>query len=175
MRTVDRLSLGRRFTGGGLPRRHLGRLRRRHHGVAHGPERATTTCQLHMRHFREGDEIVVAPWRAGACPVIEDLVVDRSAFVASSRGRLRLRSRGQRSRRERSRRPQGRRRSSLRRRLLYRLQCLRCRLPPMPRQACSSWRPPRTPRRAGAAKGVVIPCPASGAASSTEVRNPHVG
>jgi succinate dehydrogenase / fumarate reductase iron-sulfur subunit len=49
-------------------------------GVAHGPERATTTCQLHMRHFADGDTIDVEPWRAAAFPVIRDLVVDRSAF-----------------------------------------------------------------------------------------------
>jgi succinate dehydrogenase / fumarate reductase iron-sulfur subunit len=49
-------------------------------GVAHGPERATTVCQLHMRHFRDGDEITIEPWRAQAFPVIKDLVVDRSAF-----------------------------------------------------------------------------------------------
>lgn len=49
-------------------------------GVPHGPQAATTTCQLHMRHFRDGDEIVVEPWRARAFPVIKDLVVDRSAF-----------------------------------------------------------------------------------------------
>jgi succinate dehydrogenase / fumarate reductase iron-sulfur subunit len=49
-------------------------------GRAHGPQAATTTCQLHMRHFVDGDEIVVEPWRAGAFPVIRDLVVDRSAF-----------------------------------------------------------------------------------------------
>jgi succinate dehydrogenase / fumarate reductase, iron-sulfur subunit len=49
-------------------------------GVAHGPERATATCQLHMRHFKEGDEIRVEPWRARAFPVIKDLTVDRSAF-----------------------------------------------------------------------------------------------
>ena len=49
-------------------------------GVAHGPERATTTCQLHMRHFNDGDVIDVEPWRAAAFPVIKDLVVDRSAF-----------------------------------------------------------------------------------------------
>ena len=49
-------------------------------GVAHGPEPATTTCQLHMRHFNDGDEIVVEPWRAKAFPVLKDLVVDRSAF-----------------------------------------------------------------------------------------------
>jgi succinate dehydrogenase / fumarate reductase iron-sulfur subunit len=49
-------------------------------GVAHGPERATTACQLHMRHFRDGDEITIEPWRAQAFPVLRDLVVDRSAF-----------------------------------------------------------------------------------------------
>src|SRR5258708_10741028 len=49
-------------------------------GVAHGPERATTTCQLHMRHFKDGDTIVIEPWRARAFPVIKDLIVDRSAF-----------------------------------------------------------------------------------------------
>jgi succinate dehydrogenase / fumarate reductase iron-sulfur subunit len=49
-------------------------------GVAHGPQAATTTCQLHMRHFRDGDEIYIEPWRAKAFPVIKDLVVDRSAF-----------------------------------------------------------------------------------------------
>ncbi len=48
-------------------------------GVAHGPEQ-TTTCQLHMRSFRDGDVIVVEPWRAGAFPVVKDLVVDRGAF-----------------------------------------------------------------------------------------------
>lgn len=49
-------------------------------GQAHGPEPETTTCQLHMRHFRDGDTIVIEPWRAKAFPVIKDLVVDRSAF-----------------------------------------------------------------------------------------------
>ncbi len=49
-------------------------------GVAHGPERATTTCQLHMRHFDDGDVIDVEPWRAAAFPVVKDLVVDRDAF-----------------------------------------------------------------------------------------------
>jgi succinate dehydrogenase / fumarate reductase iron-sulfur subunit len=48
-------------------------------GRAHGPER-TTTCQLHMRHFSDGDVIDIEPWRSGAFPVIRDLVVDRSAF-----------------------------------------------------------------------------------------------
>ncbi|MEP6866024.1 MAG: succinate dehydrogenase/fumarate reductase iron-sulfur subunit [Deltaproteobacteria bacterium] len=49
-------------------------------GVAHGPLRAVATCQLHMRHFREGAKIRVEPWRAAAFPVVKDLVVDRSAF-----------------------------------------------------------------------------------------------
>ena len=49
-------------------------------GVAHGPEHATTTCQLHMRHFKDGDTIYIEPWRAKAFPVIKDLVVDRGAF-----------------------------------------------------------------------------------------------
>ncbi|OLR91626.1 succinate dehydrogenase/fumarate reductase iron-sulfur subunit [Actinokineospora bangkokensis] len=49
-------------------------------GVAHGPERATTTCQLHMRHFDPAHPIVVEPWRAAPFPVVRDLVVDRSAL-----------------------------------------------------------------------------------------------
>ena len=49
-------------------------------GRAHGPMNATTTCQLHMRHFQDGETITVEPWRAQAFPVIKDLVVDRSAF-----------------------------------------------------------------------------------------------
>ena len=49
-------------------------------GVAHGPMRATATCQLHMRSFKDGDDIVVEPWRAAAFPVIRDLVVNRSAL-----------------------------------------------------------------------------------------------
>ncbi|GLZ41666.1 succinate dehydrogenase/fumarate reductase iron-sulfur subunit [Actinokineospora sp. NBRC 105648] len=49
-------------------------------GVAHGPERATTTCQLHMRHFDPAKPIVVEPWRAAPFPVVRDLVVDRSAL-----------------------------------------------------------------------------------------------
>ncbi len=49
-------------------------------GVAHGPMRATTACQLHMRSFRDGDTIVIEPWRAQAFPVLRDLCVDRSAF-----------------------------------------------------------------------------------------------
>jgi succinate dehydrogenase / fumarate reductase iron-sulfur subunit len=49
-------------------------------GQAHGPERSTATCQLHMRKFSSGAEIVIEPWRAAAFPIIKDLMVDRSAF-----------------------------------------------------------------------------------------------
>jgi len=49
-------------------------------GIAHGPLRGATTCQLHMRSFKDGETIIVEPWRAKAFPVIKDLVVDRSAF-----------------------------------------------------------------------------------------------
>jgi len=49
-------------------------------GIAHGPDRGTTVCQLHMRRFKDGDTITVEPWRAVAFPVVKDLVIDRSAF-----------------------------------------------------------------------------------------------
>ena len=49
-------------------------------GEPHGPDRAITTCQLHMRKFKNGDTIYIEPWRAKAFPVIKDLVVDRSSF-----------------------------------------------------------------------------------------------
>ncbi len=49
-------------------------------GQAHGPQRATTTCQLHMRSFSDNETIVIEPWRASAFPVMKDLMVDRSAF-----------------------------------------------------------------------------------------------
>ena len=49
-------------------------------GRAHGPLKGTTTCQLHMRHFKNGETIFIEPWRAKAFPVIKDLVVDRSSF-----------------------------------------------------------------------------------------------
>jgi len=49
-------------------------------GRAHGPDTGTTTCQLHMRKFNDGDTIYVEPWRSKAFPIIKDLVVDRSAF-----------------------------------------------------------------------------------------------
>lgn len=49
-------------------------------GAPHGPRKATTACQLHMRSFRDGDEVVLEPWRAKAFPVLKDLIVDRGAF-----------------------------------------------------------------------------------------------
>jgi succinate dehydrogenase / fumarate reductase iron-sulfur subunit len=49
-------------------------------GQAHGPEKETTTCQLHMRKFKNGDTIVIEPWRAKAFPVVKDLMVDRNAL-----------------------------------------------------------------------------------------------
>jgi succinate dehydrogenase / fumarate reductase iron-sulfur subunit len=49
-------------------------------GIPHGPQQSTTVCQLHMRHYRDGETIVIEPWRARAFPVIRDLVVDRGAL-----------------------------------------------------------------------------------------------
>jgi len=49
-------------------------------GEPHGPQKATTACQLHMRHYKDGDTITIEPWRAKAFPVVKDLVVDRSGF-----------------------------------------------------------------------------------------------
>lgn len=49
-------------------------------GIPHGPQEKTTVCQLHMRHFKDGDAIYIEPWRAKAFPVIKDLIVDRSSL-----------------------------------------------------------------------------------------------
>ncbi len=49
-------------------------------GTAHGPERATTACQLHMRHFKDGETITIEPWRSNGFPIIKDLSTDRGAF-----------------------------------------------------------------------------------------------
>src|SRR5213080_3151055 len=49
-------------------------------GIEHGPMKATATCQLHMRHFKDGDVIRVEPWRSRAFPVVKDLVVNRGAL-----------------------------------------------------------------------------------------------
>lgn len=63
-------------------------------GRPHGPNARTTTCQLHMRHFKNGDEVWVEPWRAKAFPVVQDLMVDRSAFdrIISAGGYISARS-----------------------------------------------------------------------------------
>lgn len=63
-------------------------------GRPHGPQRATTTCQLHMRHFKDGDELTIEPWRAKAFPVIKDLVVDRGALdrIIQSGGYISIRA-----------------------------------------------------------------------------------
>ena len=64
-----------------LPRRYLRHvLDGDQRLVPHGPEEGTTVCQLHMRHFKDGDHIYIEPWRARAFPIVKDLVVDRSAF-----------------------------------------------------------------------------------------------
>ena len=57
-------------------------------GEAHGPQRNATVCQLHMRHFKDGDVLRLEPWRAAAFPILKDLVVDRTAFdrIISSGG-----------------------------------------------------------------------------------------
>ena len=49
-------------------------------GQAHGPQRGTTVCQLHMRNFKDGETLVIEPWRSAGFPVVKDLAVDRSAF-----------------------------------------------------------------------------------------------
>src|SRR3954454_3630949 len=49
-------------------------------GSPHGPRRSTTTCQLHMRSFHDGDVLTIEPWRSSAFPVVKDLMVDRGAF-----------------------------------------------------------------------------------------------
>src|SRR5437667_1172663 len=49
-------------------------------GIAHGGQRGTTVCQLHMRFFKDGDTITIEPWRARAFPIVKDLIADRSAF-----------------------------------------------------------------------------------------------
>ena len=55
-------------------------------GVAHGPEKSTTTCQLHMRKFKDGQTIYIEPFRAKAFPIIKDLIVDRSSLTGFTSG-----------------------------------------------------------------------------------------
>ena len=63
-----------------LPRGICGTCSMVVNGIPHGPQKETTTCQCHMRNFKDGDVITIEPWRARAFPVIKDLVVDRSAL-----------------------------------------------------------------------------------------------
>ena len=70
-------------------------------GVAHGPLPGTTVCQLHMRHFKDGDELYLEPWRARAFPVVKDLAVNRGGSRSHHRRRgIHLRPDRQRSRRQ---------------------------------------------------------------------------
>jgi succinate dehydrogenase / fumarate reductase iron-sulfur subunit len=79
-------------------------------GAAHGPMKGAATCQLHMRSFKDGDEIVVEPWRARAFPIVKDLVVDRSALDRDHPGgRVHLGEHRRRPRRERDPRREARR------------------------------------------------------------------
>ena len=98
-------------------------------GEAHGPQ-ATTTCQLHMRTFADGDTITIEPWRAKAFPVLKDLVVDRSAFdrIIQAGGFVSVNT-GAGTGRERGPRPEGRRRPGDGRGRLHRLRGLRRGLP----------------------------------------------
>jgi len=63
-------------------------------GAPHGPRKATTACQLHMRSFKDGEALTLEPWRAGAFPVIKDLMVDRSAFdrIVAAGGHISVRT-----------------------------------------------------------------------------------
>ena len=98
-------------------------------GAAHGPE-VTTTCQLHMRSFHDGDTITVEPWRAEAFPVLKDLVVDRSAFdrIIQAGGFISVDT-GAAPEAHADPGAQAQRRPRLRRGDLYRLRCLRGGLP----------------------------------------------
>jgi len=79
-RGVDRQGRGTDCLRFRLPEGICGTCSMMINGLAHGGRRGTTVCQLHMRHFRDGDSIVIEPWRARAFPVLKDLVTDRNAF-----------------------------------------------------------------------------------------------
>ncbi len=103
-------------------------------GVAHGPQPGTTVCQLHMRHFKDGDHVYIEPWRARAFPIIKDLVVDRGAL-------------------DRIMQPEGLSRSTpvahpMATRFRSRKTTPNARwMPPPVSAAAPAWRPVRTPRR----------------------------
>ena len=98
-------------------------------GDAHGPE-VTTTCQLHMRSFSDGETITIEPWRSDAFPVVKDLVVDRGAFdrIIQAGGYVSVNT-GSAPEAHSVPGPQGRRRPRLQRRDLHRLRRLRRGLP----------------------------------------------
>ena len=98
-------------------------------GMAHGGLRGTTVCQLHMRHFKDGDTIIIEPWRARAFPVLKDLV-DRPQRLRPhhSGRRIRLRQHRRRARRQRPARRQDRRRPGDGRRRVHWLRRLRGRV-----------------------------------------------
>ena len=116
-------------------------------GVAHGPNPGTATCQLHMRSFRDGDEIRIEPWRARAFPVVRDLVVDRSALdrIIAAGGYISAAT-GGRPGREHHPDPQG-----------------------------HAWIPPWTPRSASAAAPAWRPVPTPRRRSSRPPRSPTWG
>ena len=104
-------------------------------GIAHGPE-VTTTCQLHMRSFKDGDVITIEPWRASGFPVIKDLVVNRSALDRIHSGwRLHLRQHGCSPGRPRDPRPEAGCGSRVRSCRMHRLRRVRRCLPERLRDA----------------------------------------
>ena len=105
-------------------------------GQAHGPQKGTATCQLHMRKFSDGDEIYIEPWRAQAFPVLRDLIVDRQAFDTDHRGRrLHHRPHRRRPRRQPHPRAEGGCGRGHGRRRLHRLRGVRGRVPQLGRPA----------------------------------------
>ena len=125
-------------------------------GEAHGPLPKTTVCQLHMRHFKNGDALHLEPWRARAFPVVKDLMVNRSSFdrIIQAGGYISV-STGQRPRGEPDPGAEAARRPRLRRRRVHRLRRLRGAVPERRRAALHRRQglPPR-PAAAGPAGAV---------------------
>ena len=107
-------------------------------GQAHGPQRGTATCQLHMRKFDDGDAIIVEPWRAAAFPVVKDLVVNRTAFdrIVEAGGYITV-TPGAAPDANLTPVPEAGRRRRVRRRRVHRLRRVRRRLPERRRRSCS--------------------------------------
>ena len=122
-------------------------------GRAHGPQRGTATCQLHMRKFQSGDTITIEPWRASAFPILRDLMVDRSAFDRIIEvGRLHHRRHRRRARRQPDPDPEAGRRRGDGRRRVHRLRGMRGGLPERRRQPVHR-RQGRAPQPAAAGPG----------------------